>query len=119
MPTSIKLLIFALLLETGVHAQQKKPVTAKILTPGMQCDACKIRVEDYLKFEDGIGKVVAYPKSRYVMVTFFTDRTNIENIKTSIANAGYDADDVTANVDSYKQLPTTCKKPEDGGHPKK
>jgi hypothetical protein len=52
------------------------------------------------------------------MVTYFTDRTNLENIKTAIANAGYDADDVTANEDSYKRLPTKCKKTEDGGHPK-
>ena len=102
---------------TGL-SQQKKPVTSKINTPGLQCEECKIRVEDYLKFEDGIGKVVAYPKGRYVTVTFFTDRTNIENIKTAIANVGYDADDVTANEDSYKRLPTKCKKQEDGGHPK-
>jgi hypothetical protein len=47
------------------------------------------------------------------------DRTNVENIKTDIANCGYDADDVTAEPDSYKRLPTCCKKPEDGGgHPK-
>ncbi len=100
-------------------SQQKKPVTVKINTPGIQCEDCKLRVEDYLKFEDGIGKITVYPKGHYVMVTYFTDRTNIENIKTSIANVGYDADDVKANEDSYKLLPTKCKKPEDGGHPKK
>lgn len=112
------LMIMLCILSTGLIAQQKKPVTSKIMTPGLQCDDCKLRVEDYLKFEDGIGKVVAYPKSRYVMVTYFTDRTNLENIKTAIANVGYDADDVTANEDSYKRLPTKCKKAEDGGHPK-
>jgi hypothetical protein len=54
-----------------------------------------------------------------VNVTYFKDRTNPENIKTAIANIGYDADDVTAEPDAYKKLPKTCKKPEDGGHPKK
>jgi copper chaperone CopZ len=112
------LLTLLMTLSVGGFAQQKKPVTSKIMTPGLQCDDCKIRVEDYLKFEDGIGKVVAYPRGRYVTVTYFTDRTNLENIKTAIANVGYDADDVTANEDSYKRLPTKCKKPEDGGHPK-
>jgi mercuric ion binding protein len=53
-----------------------------------------------------------------VNVTYLADRTNPENIKTAIANAGYDADDVKANDDSYKMLPKTCKRPEDGGHKK-
>lgn len=118
----MKKIILLLLLGIGatfqLSAQQKKPVTVKIQTPGMQCDACKARLEDYLKYEEGVTKVVAYPKSRYVNVTYLIDRTNLENIKTAIANAGYDADDVKANEDSYKELPKTCKKPEDGGHKK-
>ncbi len=113
------LFLAGLFLAFSVSAQQKKPVTVKIQTPGIQCDDCKARVEEYLKYEEGIIKVVVLPKSRYVNVTYLTDRTNVENIKTAIANVGYDADDVKANEDSYKSLPRTCKKPEDGGHPKK
>jgi hypothetical protein len=56
-------------------------------------------------------------KKKEATVKYYTDRTNIENIKTGIANAGYDADDVTANPDSYNDLPKCCKKPEDGGGP--
>lgn len=113
------LLLAGLLLSLSLSAQQKKPVTVRIQTPGIQCEECKARVEEYLKFEEGITKVVVYPKSRYVNVTYLVDRTNVENIKTAIANVGYDADDVKANEDSYKSLPKTCKKPEDGGHPKR
>jgi hypothetical protein len=58
--------------------------------------------------------VVDY-KRKTTKVTYLTERTNIENIKTAIANVGYDADDVTANEESYKKLPTCCKKTEDGG----
>lgn len=112
------LLLTGLLLSLSMSAQQKKPFTVKIMTPGIQCEDCKIRVEDYLKYEEGITKVVVFPKSRYVNVTYLADRTNLENIKTAIANVGYDADDVKANEDSYKSLPKTCKKPEDGGHRK-
>ena len=62
--------------------------------------------------EDGIKKVKVDYKRKETTVTFLSDRTNIENIKTAIANVGYDADNVTANEDSYKKLPTCCKKPE-------
>lgn len=92
-------------------AQQKKPVTVKIQTPTAQCEECKLRIEEYLKVEEGVTKVVVYPRSRYTMVTYLADRTNIENIKAAIANVGYDADDVTANEDAYKKLPKTCKHP--------
>jgi hypothetical protein len=52
-------------------------------------------------------------------VKYVTDRINIEEIKTAIANIGYDADDVLAENDAYLRLPKTCKKFEDGGgHPK-
>ena len=52
-------------------------------------------------------------KKKTTTVTWIADRTNIENIKTMIANAGYDADDVTADEDAYKRLPACCKKPEE------
>jgi copper chaperone CopZ len=113
------LLLLSFGLATAASAQQKKPVTVKIQTPGMLCDECKQRVEDQLKYEEGVTKVVGYPRSKYVMVTYFADRTNIENIKTAIANAGYDADDVKADEDAYKRLPKDHRRPEDGGHQKK
>ena len=42
-------------------------------------------------------------------VQWYTDRTNIENIKTALANMGYDADDLTADPDAYKRLPAACR----------
>jgi copper chaperone CopZ len=95
---------------------QTKPVqTAKIKTPTVQCDMCKERIETYLKRYDGVTYVNVNVKKKETTVKFLTDRTNIENIKTAIANAGYDADDVPANPESYKELPKCCKKPADGG----
>jgi|KBSMisStandDraft_5_1062788.scaffolds.fasta_scaffold00063_15 copper chaperone CopZ len=100
-------------------AQQKKPITVKISTPTVQCEECKKRIENFMKYEEGVTKVDVNFKSKVTTVTFMSDRTNIENVKTGIANAGYDADDIKANEDSYKKLPTCCKRPEDGGGHKK
>jgi mercuric ion binding protein len=93
---------------------------ATIKTPTVQCEECKQRIESYLSREDGVQKVVVDYKRKTTKVTYLIDRTNYENVKTAIANAGYDADDVSANPEAYKKLPTCCKKPEDGGgHGKK
>jgi mercuric ion binding protein len=110
------LLALSIAIGTAATAQVKKGAqTVTIKTPTVQCESCKKRIEDYMSREDGVTKVVVDYKRKTTKVTFLTDRTNIENIKTGIANAGYDADDVTANEESYKKLPTCCKKTEDGG----
>jgi periplasmic mercuric ion binding protein len=100
-------------------AQVKALQTAKIKTPNVLCEECKKRITTYLDRYDGIQYLNINFRRGEIMVKFLIDRINIEEIKTAIANAGYDADDITANEESYKRLPKTCKKFEDGGgHPK-
>ena len=89
--------------------------TATISVPTVQCEECKDRIEKYLTREEGVQKVIVDYKKKTCKVTYLWDRTSIENIKTAIANVGYDAGDVTADPEAYKKLPTCCKKPEDGG----
>ncbi len=102
--------IFLLL---AVNGQQQKPITVKINTPTVQCEKCKKRIEDYMKVEEGVIKTVVDFKLKKTTVTYLLDRTTIENIKTAIANCGYDAEDVKAAPDIYIKLPTCCKKPSD------
>ena len=125
MKTNMKKLLFLTTVAFGfsifVSAQTKAQLTAKISTPTVQCDMCKARIETYLKRYDGVTYVNVNVKKKETTIKYLTDRTNIENIKTAIVNAGYDADDIPANSESYKALPKCCKKPEDGGgmgHPK-
>ena len=111
------LLVFGLV--TAAHSQTKGLLTAKIKTPNALCEACKNRIETYLKRYDGILSIVVNYRKGETQVKYLTDRINIEEIKTAIANAGYDADDVPAAEDAYSRLPRSCKKFEDGGgHPK-
>ncbi|RYY55917.1 MAG: copper chaperone [Chitinophagaceae bacterium] len=102
---------------------QNKPLkaleTAKIKTPNVLCEECKKRLTTYLDRYDGIQSTVVNYRKGEMTVKYWTDRINIEEIKTAIANAGYDADDIPAEEGAYKRLPKTCKKAEDGGdHPK-
>lgn len=115
----MKKLFFLLLATTGFAISsiaQTKPVqTVKISTPTVQCESCKKKIETYLKRYNGIQTVNVNYKKKETTVKYVTDRINEEEIKAAIANAGYDANEVTANPDSYKRLPNCCKKPEDGG----
>ena len=86
-----------------------------ISTPTIQCDMCKATLEPFLKRIDGVTFVNVGVKKKQIRVKYLTDRTNMEMIKASIANAGYDAAEISANPEAYKMLPKCCKKPEDGG----
>lgn len=114
----LSLVVFCFIAVTA-SAQQKAMITAKISTPTVQCEMCKKTIEDLLKRYDGILSVnVKLNKDstkRETVVKYLTDRINEETIKAAIANAGYDANEIAANPESYKALPKCCKKPEDGG----
>lgn len=100
---------------TLAQTPKKAVLTIAISTPNAQCDVCKERIESFMAREEGVIKTVVDFKRKVTKVTFYTDRTNIENIKTAIANVGFDADNITANPEFYNKLPQCCKKAEDGG----
>jgi periplasmic mercuric ion binding protein len=113
-----KLLVMAfagMILSVGASAQTKALQTVKLSTPTVQCEMCKKKIEEYLKRYDGVTSVNVNYKRKETTIKYLTDRTNEEVLKAAIANAGYDANEVKANPESYKVLPKCCKKPEDGG----
>ena len=119
----MKKILFSIYIIIGfstISTAQTKPLEmVTIKTPNALCEICKTRIEAYLKRYDGILEVTVYYRKGETKVKYLTDRTDIEQVKTAIANCGYDADDVPAAEDIYNRLPKTCKKFEDGGgHPK-
>jgi copper chaperone CopZ len=98
---------------TAVQAQTKAIQTVKISTPTVQCEMCKTKIESYLKRFDGVMNVNVNYKKKETSVKYITDRTNEEVLKTAIANAGYDANEIKATPEAYKALPKCCKKPEE------
>ncbi len=113
-----KLLLLAFVsffISIAASAQTKAQMTVKISTPTVQCDLCKKRIEEVLKRYDGVVYVNVNYRKKETTVKYLTDRTNEEIIKTAIANAGYDANEIAATPEAYNALPKCCKKPEDGG----
>ena len=109
---SITLTLWALIGFVSIaSAQQKTTKKVVINTPSVQCEICKDRIEKYMSREPGIVSVKVDYKKKTTTVSFSTDRNDIEQVKTAIANVGYDADDVTAEEGSYAKLPKCCKKP--------
>jgi mercuric ion binding protein len=105
-------------------AQSGRPQWATIKTPNLRCWECKKRLEDYMarevaQTESGIMKMQINLLSGTTRVQFRPDRVSLNYIQTAFANAGFDADEIKAAEDSYKKLPTACKRAEEGGGPQK
>ena len=91
--------------------QQTQKVAGKavIKTPTVLCDKCKDKVEFFISHTEGVTSVKVNIKQKTTTVTWLNDRTTLENIKTAIANLGFDADDIEAEEYAYKRLPKDCK----------
>jgi len=117
--------VFSLFLAANAPAQvmQSKAQWATIKVPQLKCWECQQRLEQYLIREKGPGTdagIIQWKmdlRNAIVKIQFLPDRIPLTYIRTAIANAGFDADTVTAEPDSYKLLPPPCRKKENGGGP--
>jgi copper chaperone CopZ len=102
------------------QAQVKVSDKALISLPTLQnCDKCKDQIEFFISKTEGVTAVKVDLKRKTATVSWLTDRTNKEYIKTAIANLGFDADDIEAEEYAYKRLPACCKKPAETPKPAK
>jgi copper chaperone CopZ len=92
------------------YAQEKSIEKVVIKTPTVQCDNCKDRIERFMSKEPGVTSVKVDIKKKITTITYLTDRNGVEQLKTAIANLGYDADDIEGEQTAYKRLPKCCKK---------
>lgn len=111
---AVSLSLFALFcLSTVSFAQyqqtQKAIGKAVIKTPTILCEKCQEKVEFFISHTEGVSSCTVNIYKKTTTVTWYNDRTTLENIKTAIANLGYDADDIEAEEYAFKRLPKECK----------
>ena len=88
---------------------QKAVGKAIIKTPTILCEKCQEKVEFFIIHTAGVNSVAVNIRKHTTTVTWLNDRTTLENIKTAIANMGFDADDIEAEEYAFKRLPKECK----------
>ena len=111
---AFSLSLFALIcFTTASFAQyqqtQKAVGKAVIKTPTILCEKCQEKVEFFISHTAGVSSVAVNIRKHTTTVTWLNDRTTLENIKTAIANMGFDADDIEAEEYAFNRLPKVCK----------
>jgi hypothetical protein len=115
------LFVFAFVNKTQAQVMAQKAQWVTITVPQLQCWTCKDKLEKYLFKEQGPAADAGILQwkinlhTTQIRIQYLPDRVDANYLRTAIANAGYDADSVKANPDSYKMLPPICKRKEDGG----
>ena len=107
-------LIAGILAMTACSATKEAKIQTAVVMTSAQCGMCKTTIEGALKGKDGIKWVVLEPETQKLSVKFDTRKISLDQIRQAVADVGYDADDVKAQVETYNSLPACCKK--DGGH---
>lgn len=107
----ILLALFCLTTVSFAQYQQTQKVYGKavIKTPTILCEKCQEKVEFFISHIEGVSAAAVNIRKKTTTVSWLNDRTTLENIKTAIANLGFDADDIEAEEYSFRRLPKECK----------
>jgi mercuric ion binding protein len=110
------LLFVAFLFATQIVSAQKEAnrQTVTIKTPST-CDHCKVcetcggKLEGQLGLAKGIQSVTYNDADQTTRVVYWTKKTTVEQIRKEISLLGFDADEVKADPNGYKQRDGCCK----------
>ena len=85
----------------------------EITIPTAQCGMCVARIDKALNGVDGILKYKVELKSYKVKVKYNSDKISLQSIEQLISKAGYQANNIPADVDAYNKLAMCCRLPKD------
>ena len=85
----------------------------EITIPTAQCGMCVARIDKALNGVDGILKYKVELKSYKVKVKYNADKISLQSIEQLISKAGYQANNIPADVDAYNKLSMCCRLPKD------
>ena len=112
--------LFFIAVSANAQVMQNKAQWGTIKVPQLKCWECEQRLNQYLTREKGPNTdagIVQWKtdlRNGVLKVQFIPDRITLDYIRTAVANAGFDADSVTAETGAYKKLPPPCKNASDG-----
>ena len=85
----------------------------EITIPTAQCGMCVARIDKALNGVDGILKYKVELKSYKVKVKYNSDKISLQSIEQLISKTGYQANNLTADVEAYNKLSMCCRLPKD------
>ncbi len=111
-------LIFFLLIPIVGFSQKSNKIQEVTVQSSIQCNECVDRLENMFAEYWAVKEVDYNIEEQTITVRYNSKKTSVDDIKEKISGAGYDADDVEAQIDAYLTLPQCCKKGNEDYHKK-
>ena len=111
--------------KVNAQVMAAKPEWVTIKTPNLHCWECKERLERWLIVENKANMQSGLIQWKFNLLNgeirfqYYPDRVSLDEIRYSLNNAGFDADNEKAEETAYNKLPPICKRNEEGGGPQK
>ena len=101
--------IFLFVVSFSSQAQEKKNKNAKYTIEVYgNCEQCQNRIQKAAFSIPGVKSAVWSVETHQLSLILNEEKTSILAVKTAIAKAGYDTDEVKATAASYDKLPGCC-----------
>ncbi len=106
----ILFIFLAIFVNLTAFSQSDKQVKSQkvVIKTSAECEECKERIESKLNYTKGISFAELDYKTQELTVKFKSDKITLEEIKKIVSDLGYNADDVKANPEEQKKLPSCC-----------
>ncbi|MBR8536720.1 heavy-metal-associated domain-containing protein [Carboxylicivirga sediminis] len=101
----IKILVFAMLINTGLTMASEMFYTSNVYG---NCGMCEDRIENTIKELKGVKNAEWNQKNKVLTFSFDNEQTDIYKIHKAIAKAGHDTDIYKARDNSYAKLNACC-----------
>ena len=85
----------------------------EIIIPTAQCNMCVANIGNALNGVDGILKYKVELETDQVKIKYNADMISLKGIEQLISKAGYQANNLPADVDAYNKLAMCCRSPKD------
>ncbi len=108
---SVMMLTFFISASNSLFAQSAQTGKNYVdIKTSAQCGTCKNAIEKAVYNVDGVKSATLDLETKIISIKYDVAKTNVEALKTSIVNIGYDADDIPADAKAYENLHFCCKK---------
>jgi len=104
----VKNIILIILLVLGTSHLRAQVKTEKFRVLG-NCSICEKRIEKAAKSVDGVASADWNKKTKMIVLTFDSEKTNRHKIQMAIVKSGYDTHEHKAKSKDYHGLPGCCK----------
>lgn len=93
----------------SIQAQQKVNKNAKyVIEVSGNCEQCQNRIQKAAYSVSGVKSAVWSIETHQLSLILNEEKTTILAVKTAIAKAGHDSEDIKASKESYDKLPGCC-----------